>query len=782
MCSVVAIADTRNAEETLKQLILQCFIVGSDRRFYSSEQIRDQIQAVFGLSVPHHQVDGVFLRMIRDGSIDYVDKAHYVLPTHIRTELQARVNEATALEEKIKGEWLLEVAGTYPTLDGERIWTALREYLADAFGRHGLLTVALLDPSIDVSAEQDTSLSALLGGVVSTSFPLEQQADARVVISGFLNSVVDRPDRAKYIAQLADGAFNYYSLTVAPDVSARLREHLSTLTLFLDTNFLLGILDLHTHSLVEVSRQLLQDINKHKLPFKLRFHPATEEEMRATLDYYGRRLRSREWSPALSKVIIERITTISGIERKYHEMNAQRKTSVNAFLQPYERHSDVLLKEKNIDIYRSHLDEEDVSRLSYDYREFVAKKRNGREIKEDTTVRHDMILLDTVRQLRSNAKSSLQAGALLLTCDATLCRFDWANSRATNHAICTIMPDILWQMLRPFLIPDAAEDRASYDRAFAATFAIPEFRAIENSAAREKAKERLMNLLTQYRDVSEATATKLITNDLFLTQLESDMSDEEARLQLENELLHANTELLEEAAALSARLEVEEQEREKRSRQLEDARAAQQVAIEREQAVRAALEQTTSAQAALEQTTSAQQAMLQRQLEEERVAHQETILREREEARQALKRKDEESERQKQADEARRQAAEAQRQASDAENARQLAALNARLDEKEQEDKERHQQETARAEMLTNVVTATVLSAVLDVAFLLLVAQSTMPPFVFIRKHPHALGIQLAIIVIISCLVFAWRVKKWRVWCLIGGIASLGMGGLIQIL
>src|SRR5207247_699680 len=104
-------------------------------------------------------------------------------------------------------------------------------------------------------------------------FSPEQQNEVRMVISDFLSSVVDRADRATYISQLANGAFNYYSLAVAPDVSTQMLAHLNELTLFMDTNFLLGILDLHEHHLVAISRQLLEDISTFRLPFKLRFHP-----------------------------------------------------------------------------------------------------------------------------------------------------------------------------------------------------------------------------------------------------------------------------------------------------------------------------------------------------------------------------------------------------------------------------------------------------------------------------------------------------------------------------
>jgi hypothetical protein len=56
---------------------------------------------------------------------------------------------------------------------------------------------------------------------------------AKKVISDFLGSVGKHSDRTLYINQLADGAFNYFSLIVEPDVAKQFREKLSPLTLVL---------------------------------------------------------------------------------------------------------------------------------------------------------------------------------------------------------------------------------------------------------------------------------------------------------------------------------------------------------------------------------------------------------------------------------------------------------------------------------------------------------------------------------------------------------------------
>ena len=179
-----------------------------------------------------------------------------------------------------------------------------------------------------------------------------------------------------YKRQLADAAFNFYTLEIPTELSEYLRQHLHELTLFLDTNFLFGILDLHYNTQVTVSYNLLQAINRYKLPFKLRFHSETKKEMYTTICYYGDILRSRDWSTSLSRAA-STSCNLSGIEQKFHERNAKYKIDVEEFLRPYE-HFDSFLAEKNIKIFRPDIKRpESQNDLFHEYKDFLDNNRRG---------------------------------------------------------------------------------------------------------------------------------------------------------------------------------------------------------------------------------------------------------------------------------------------------------------------------------------------------------------------------------------------------------------------
>jgi len=548
MCNFVAVAQTRSIEETLHGLIFQCLIV-FEHLHADARQFRENVQILCGVDFTEGEVQLALDTLVRDGKL-IKNSSGYALATPVRAEATQRLHEAQDLERTVKEQWANQVENTAPILSTDAAWSSLRTYLAGAFRQHGLQTVAVLDPHIDTGGNNLDGLTRLLDNAVKGQFPEEQRAQAKNVLREFLSGISAHGDRARWVVQLADGVFNYYSLTTSPEVSQRLRQNLTELTLFFDTNVLFGVLNLHVHPHVEVSQRLLRAVQEHKLPFKLRYHERTKAEMQSTIEYYGDRLRGRTWSQSLSRAAANS-PLISGIEARFHRMNAERGITPEVFLRPYE-HFDAMLKEKGIDIYRSgELRTEERALLFAAYRDFLVKRRPE---KGDDGIEHDSTLLDSVRDIRSRRQqaSTLDSGALLLTSDYLLYRFDWANSRNERITPSTVLPSTFWQLLRPFLPP--SED---FDRAFAETFALPEFRSIGSGAA--KATSRLLEIMSSYSDLSEELSVRMLSNDMLIDRLRQETDPEKSREIVELEITAEYQALGKEKEALERQLQEQKQ-------------------------------------------------------------------------------------------------------------------------------------------------------------------------------------------------------------------------------
>jgi hypothetical protein len=558
MCSIVAIGKTRDTNETLKELVLHCLVYLPDDKFFSASDFVKTANELLGIQILEHEIQFVLDQLIKSGSIARNADESFVVPESLRRSIQKRINNAYELEAKVRNGWEKEIKEKYSILDFAQTWRVLKLYLARAFQRHGIQTVALLDPAIEIAQEYSDSLSSILNSVISKEFSVEIRNSAQNAISEFMATTGNHPERATYIAQLADGAFNYYSLTIDPKIATEFRKSLNSLVIFFDTNFLFGILDLTINPQVGVSNELLNAIVKYKLPFKLYSHQKTIAELQSSIDHYAEVLATRKWSPQLSRAAA-RSRLLSGVELRYHQRHANEGIDVDGFFSPF-RHADVLLKNKNIVPYNSQENRTDErAMLVSEYIGYLAK-RNKEKLYE--LIDHDMTVLDVVRQKRTNAKSTLEAGALFITCDFSLYRFDWEDSKAKGIKPSTVLPNVLWQVLRPFVPSDV-----DFDRSFAETFALPEFRIFGSKAS--EACSKMLSILAGYKDLPEETATRMLSSDMLIKKLQSVTDQKAFREMVESEIVEANVLLLEEKAMMAKQLEKQRAERKQAQEALE---------------------------------------------------------------------------------------------------------------------------------------------------------------------------------------------------------------------
>lgn len=705
MCNFIAVAQTGKPKETVKGLLQLCLIKLPPGQVDSLSKLERAVEAWFGVKVPTLTFREAFDELVDDGIFTQVPEG-FALRAEVRSALEARVRNAEDLEVRVQKSWLDLVAIAYPELPREKMWVTLRDYLSKAFRRHGMQAAALLDPSIG-NANSSEALSVAMNDAIKESLEEKHRANARHAITSFMTNAASDPDRTQYIIQLADGAFNFYTLGAAPDLADRLRSKLAPLTLFLDTNFLFGILNLHHNSQTEVSLELLRAVANHKIPFKLRYHEATLHEMRVTIALYAGILRSRPWTRALSRAVT-RAGNLSGIEAKFHEKNADGPADVNEFLRPFE-HFDVLLKEKGIEIYRTHdkrLNER--TDLYHEYQEWL--NRHNRHEKPYETVHHDATVLDAVRVQRSNTKSTLEAGALMVTCDYLLYRFDWESARASKGLSCVLLPNILWQILRPFIPYDK-----DFDKAFAETFALPEFRAIGSGGG--KACSKMLGILASYKDVPEETAMKLLSNDMLLNKLKFVKDNEEFKELVEAAFVQQNQMLLEDKAALQRQVEAEKKAH-------ESAKLAHEQATEQLKLVTKTAETETAEKKAL------------------KVNLDQT-----------------------------KQSFEEQKLATDA-----AASKAAELEKdykKKTEELAAAQETVRRAEksaLVSGIMAAIALSGLLILGFEFIAHRL---PWAWLLAHPNSLGMQVGIDVLLFVAMFALCVPRWRKGFLLAGALPL---------
>jgi hypothetical protein len=549
MCEVVAIGETRSRQQTLKVLVLHSFEQMTGEGFATGAEVSETLLQLYGLDVPATLAQSVLDDLVDDSDLLRTPKGTFALAPEKASAIREVIESARRLEEEVKAAWLNEIEEARAGLLPETLWGALQAYLYRAFRRHGIQATSLLSPGLESSPEDEESLSFLLDDALHEAVSDETlRPAAGRLVSGFLGGVAKSEARLRYITQLADGAFTYYSLTVPPEVADSLRTSLQPLELFLDTNFLYGVLRLGENVSYEVTHELIDAIQIHGFPFRLRCHQRTNAELTISITHHETTLKSWPLTTGLARAALDAPHTL-GVIRHFLREYLATGTAVDQFFRPF-RHFDELLRDGGIEPYVPDGDAlEERTDVLHDYTDFL--KQNGRH-KRYELVEHDATLLQATRALGRKATSSLDLGALLLTYDFYLYRFEWRRSRAEGRVPCVVLPNMFWQVLRPFVPADP-----TFDRSFAETFALPEFRTVASDVA--AASTRLLGLLASYRNVAEGTARRLLSNDLLIDQLRHAESKEKFEELVAAEFVKENVLLSEELQLLRRDVQAEQE-------------------------------------------------------------------------------------------------------------------------------------------------------------------------------------------------------------------------------
>lgn len=552
LCHLVPLTQTGKVPEVVDSLVLTCFGMDASVPFSTPASVVGALDAYFGVeldaadvqqSIDRHLLAGRLLRTAHGGRL--------VLALDARAEVEQRIEEGNRLEEAVRAEWTAELLGAGRTEpEAELMWGCLRTYMAKAFCQHGALTVQLLDPNAPAPATELVSLRALLDAAVAESCPTLDPEMVGQSVSGFFET--SSSTRSRYVAQMLDATFTFFALRVDEATAAYLRGTLAPLKLFLDTNFIFGLLDLHVNPLREVSKELIAFIQAQGFPYKLYYHERTLKELRETIDRVASRLRARRWSPALSRAACT-LPYVTGLELAYHRKNAESPVDVEVFLSKFD-HIEELLADFGVKLYRvpRHLtaDIERKSLLIADYLAYAGEHRPGRP-KAYESADHDMTVLMTLDELRQKGKSALDVGALFLSADYLLWEFDRSQLRGRGEVVRVVLPAQLLQLLRPFA--NSSED---FDQRFVEAFAVPAFRAAHGDY--RETTSMVLSYLATYGDLPEQTAVRILTDELLLGRLKGVEEDSAEFAEImERALEEDHVQLAEEHQALKARFEDE---------------------------------------------------------------------------------------------------------------------------------------------------------------------------------------------------------------------------------
>lgn len=549
LCHFAALNKTDMVTGAVANLVATTLALDVRTDHRGADSIAAAAFVLFGVQLEADQVAGAIRMLLEQARINRSMEGLLQLSAVEAQSIAGRIGAARTLEMTVREEWLSEIGSLLPDDSlKDALWACLGTYLALAFRRHGAETIQLLAPAVSTRPPEGTLTGYLLDAINSSGLREHKDLAREALDVFFAHST---PSRSEYLAQALDGTFTFFAVTLDEATTHYLQTSLKPLTVFLDTNYIFGLLDLHDNVFAQASKELVRFIHDTQLPFRLCYHEYTYAEITRTLSFQADRLRSRRWSGELSRAAV--ITEASvGLERLYHRLNAQTPTDVEVFLSRYENVA-LLLEPLGLDIYREGsgppftLEQKALFIASY---KVYVDGRSPRE-RSYSALDHDAAVWLAVQRHRTPGTPVLDSGAIFLTNDYWFHRFD-RGLRAGEFGGGSggvVLPSQLLQLLRP-LVP-ATDD---FDRRFVEAFALPEFRTIQSGYSLTTSK--VLNYLATYKDLPAETAVKILRNHALASRVKQlDERSPEFREAVESALVESNRALMEEKLSLEEQLE-----------------------------------------------------------------------------------------------------------------------------------------------------------------------------------------------------------------------------------
>lgn len=512
----------------MSQIIL--YVLYQNGQFSTTEQISNSVADMLSTPVDSEQLTIALQDLKSTARIVESTLGAFKIVEEQRAVLKGELEDATRVASLARASFIERVMPACPNIDPEQCW--------DNFHQQCLLPLVL---DMGARTYEFVSMGTLHREVTfeDTDFfksydPKDREA-LRTVILDYLtpNDEVVR----EFMLRTLNAAFFLEASGLQGETLEKLASSgasLRPLTLFLDTNLLFSVMELHENPSNQSVYSLFQvmDESAEAISCRLYVLPVTVEEFKRTLIANRESLKRIAQSPNLLAAA-RSSGRFSGLKLRFMEayQGAVAAISPEDYFNPYISSPASLLATKGVELLNEEM-------YSYESRQDVVDGINRMwESEEDyrktdwryRAIQHDMMLWHFVNDRRPAYVESLsEAGSWIVTIDYRLLRYDRdAHNRNTGKPNC-IHPSVLVQMLR-FWLPRSDVFESAVLESLRVPFIFRSFDAESEAVAL-----RILEVLARFEvgDISPEAIRQLLVDDALDMAFRKPIDEE-----LETELL-----------------------------------------------------------------------------------------------------------------------------------------------------------------------------------------------------------------------------------------------------
>ncbi|RRJ91570.1 hypothetical protein EG240_06075 [Paenimyroides tangerinum] len=399
---IKALSTDSKFDEIVQNLVLFVLFNSQKLDLKNDNDIKKAIIEYYGINIKTSLIQPAIDKLLFTNKLikDSTNKILYLSETS-KKEIEQKNTENDEIQNSVKKNWFKEISKIYDFFQEEdfnELWTLLNKYLSAIFEKNGIQTINFLNPSI-VKDDLDYRSNII---ILESIFETENKKINIEVFEKTVNIFIQNADeiRAKYISQLADATFTSFALLSDDETKKFLNGKFSEMRLFLDTNFIFGILDLHKNNEDSSAKEIIEELKKNNLPFKLMYHPETLNEFKRTFDSKSILLKNTKWTKEISKLALE-INQLSPIEELYHKQNLNDEIDPTLFLEKYDQVDKILNNLGLIEYHPRFQSNDEKYEIENDVNEFQKfyESNKNRKFKSFQNFKHDITVIREVRAL-----------------------------------------------------------------------------------------------------------------------------------------------------------------------------------------------------------------------------------------------------------------------------------------------------------------------------------------------------------------------------------------------
>lgn len=451
--TVLSLAATDTREDTLASVLLTTLY---DLGSITKEELSFYIKENFGFDPYAEELDRLIKKLVEEFKIVKTSSGALQLSAD---EQKGRKKAEINLRDKDKARYqnfqafLVEEKG-YNTLTNQQVkklWSVFIEYIYNNFFDYGEEALKRLHPQIEYTIKFDKE-----DDYFQIAFGMLKDINLNKI---FRECVEQFPDYASqndidFLNDLAQKTLSFASLGIDPKLAeSTLDFSLIDWVLYLDTNVLYSILNLHAHPENGATRALIQLIhdNKEHINIKLRYSELTKKELNKKRDDFS--FLNEKLTDSGIRALLKSDGLDDFSEQYYRNLLRNRQATMHP--------ADIigisemlLLTEAKVGISRNHkrvdqLGEAYLNLRIQDYRNYIERKNEikgevfkGKRflfkpiIKSDKQIEHDITLRELILNLRENVRKSTEDYVSFdsikyfgLTLDGLLRDFDTSQTR-----------------------------------------------------------------------------------------------------------------------------------------------------------------------------------------------------------------------------------------------------------------------------------------------------------------------------------------------------------------